>query len=591
MEEQFPRKIEYSGRDLIRDILIYIRNYRRSFWLGTFLGALASSVWLIIPWAIGEIISFAAEYEQGGDTTEIWWMIGIIAVVTFLYYSSLEIARFLIYNVGEKASIDLQIRTLNHVINLDLHWHEAQSSGSKLKKISRGGGSLNILMRMYVDQAIDSVIPLIGILIVFTALSWELNVILLVFFITHYFLSIRLTDIAKNQSKVVNAREDEFYGMQFEMLNSITTIKTMGFRDRLKQFVISQTTTLLDEISHRIKLFRTRLAILGIHQQLFRLAVITFSVWQVIEGNFEVGLIAQVFFYFGKIETAASRFAKMYHQYIMSLIDLMGVHQILQEKPKVEDAGTLDFPVDWKELQLRNIRFRYHETDVLSEIAFHVRRGEKIGLVGASGEGKTTLFKLMQGLYDDYEGFIGFDGVSLREIRRQSYSQNIGVVLQETELFNFSIRENITLGTVMDLEKKELLQEAIRISRVDEFAIRHNKGLDTLIGEKGIRLSGGEKQRLGLARAIFRQPSILFLDEATSHLDNESEQKIQQALHELFQGITAIVIAHRLSTLRDMDRIYVLKEGQIAEYGDFQTLSRAGGVFQGMLAQGIEVSG
>lgn len=590
MEEQVPRKVEYSGRDLIRDILIYIRNYRRSFWLGTFLGALASSVWLIIPWAIGEIISFSADYEQGGETAEIWWLIGVIAVVTFLYYSSLEIARFLIYNVGEKASIDLQIRTLNHVINLDLHWHEAQSSGSKLKKISRGGGSLNILMRMYVDQAIDSVIPLIGILIVFTALSWELNVILLVFFITHYILSIRLTDIAKNQSKVVNAREDEFYGMQFEVLNSITTIKTMGFRDRLEQFVKNQTTTLLDEISHRIRLFRTRLAILGIHQQFFRLAVIAFSVWQVIRGNFEVGLIAQVFFYFGKIETAATRFARMYHQYIMSLIDLMGVHQILQEKPVVEEGGTLDFPVGWQELQLRDIRFRYHEKEILQEIVLSVRRGEKIGLVGASGEGKTTLFKLMQGLYDDYEGFVGFDGVSLRDIKRQSYSHNIGVVLQETELFNFSIRENITLGTVMDQEKEKLLQEAIRISRVDEFASRHKKGLDTLIGEKGIRLSGGEKQRLGLARAIFRQPSILFLDEATSHLDNESEQKIQQALHELFQGITAIVIAHRLSTLRDMDRIYVLKEGQIAECGDFQTLSRAGGVFQEMLAQGIEVS-
>ncbi|MDX2249686.1 MAG: ABC transporter ATP-binding protein [Bacteroidia bacterium] len=576
---------DYSGKDLIRDIVLYIRNYRLAFLTGTFLAIFASVVWLFIPWAIGEIISFASAYQPGEATASVWNLIGIIALAALGYYGGLETARYLIYNVAEKTSVDLQLKTLRHVVSLDLHWHEGQTSGKKLKRINRGGTSLNSLIRMFVDHAIDSTVGLIGVFIVFFTLSWQLNLILLVFFITHYALSARLTEGTKNQSKKVNALEDTFYSMQFEVLNSIATIKTLGLGSELARHVAEHSRRLLEELKYRIRLFRTRLAILGLHQQFFRLAIIGFSVWEVLNGHFAVGIIAQVFFYFSKIETAATKFSDMYHQYMMAQIDLMGVNQILREKPTVENSGTKDFPANWQAFQLRNLSFRYEGKPVLENINLIVRRGEKIGIAGASGEGKTTLFKIMQGLYTDYEGFIGFDDISLSEIRRAAYTQHTGVVLQETELFNFSIRDNITLGITPDEEGEKRFQEAVRIACVDEFANRHPNGLDTLVGEKGIKLSGGEKQRLGIARAIFRRPDILFLDEATSHLDNESETKIQEALHELFQGITAIVIAHRLSTLKDMDRILVIRNGQIIESGDYDTLSGKKGVFSEMLQQ------
>lgn len=576
---------DYSGKDLVRDVWLYIRKYRSAFTIGTILAIIASALWLIIPWAIGEIISFASTYNPGEKTTPAWNLMGIIALSALGYYSGLEIARYLIYNVAEKAAVALQLRTIEHVVNLDLHWHEGQSSGRKLKRISRGGTSLNSLIRMFVDHAIDSTVGLIGITFVFFALSWELNLILILFFVTHYWLSTRLTQLAKDQSKVVNGMEDTFYSMQFEVLNSIVTIKTIGLGKSMIAHLAVHSQNLLEALRHRIFLFRTRLAALGLHQQFFRLAIIGFSVWEVLQGRFAVGIIAQVFFYFSKIESAASRFSDMYHQYMMAQIDLMGVNEILKEEPVVETTGTQDFPINWQSLHIRDLNFCYEQKQVLENIHLTIRRGEKIGIVGASGEGKTTLFKIMQGLYEDYEGFIGFDDMSIKDIRRASYTRHIGVVLQETELFNFSIRDNITLGITPDKEGEMRFAEAIRIARVDEFANRHALGLDTLIGEKGIRLSGGEKQRLGIARAIYRHPDILFLDEATSHLDNESEGKIQVALHQLFQGITAIVIAHRLSTLKDMDRILVIQGGQIVEAGDYESLSRKNGIFSEMLQQ------
>ena len=548
-----------------RDVLNYVRPYSRNFLIGSFLSISASAAWLIIPWVVGEIITFSANIEQNMGYDSLWRYLWIFVGTVIYYYSALEIARYLVYNVAEKSSIDLQLRTLSHVTNLDLSWHEEENSGSKLKRISRGGSSLNRILRMYLNQFIDGIVGLTGVSIIFFALDWKLNLILLVFFVVHYSLSLYLTRLAKDQAKEVNREEDTFYSMEFEVLNSVKTIKTMGLSKEVMSFIVEQSKIVIEALRKRIFLFRTRLGLLGFNQQFFRVGVIGFSVWQVIEGNFEVGIIAQVFFYFGRIENAANRFAEMYNTFIMAKIDLMGVNQILNEPTTVEDTGTLPFDSNWKELKLENLSFSYHGRKVLKGVNLSIKKGQKIGIIGASGEGKTTLFKLLQKLYENYDGSIAFDDTSLSDIQRSSFAPKIGVVLQETELFNMSIRDNITFGFSLDEEGERRLNKAVRIARVGDFAEKLPKKLDTLIGEKGIRLSGGERQRLGLARAIFREPEILFLDEATSHLDHDSETKIQAALEEFFEGITAIVIAHRTSTLNNMDRVLKLSRGKIIE--------------------------
>ena len=221
---------------------------------------------------------------------------------------------------------------------------------------------------------------------------------------------------------------------------------------------------------------------------------------------------------------------------------------------------------------------RKDEFWAVKDVSFEVKRGERIGIVGLSGAGKSTLFKLLLKEHESYKGEISIDDTSLHRIKKSSYLKEVAVVLQDTEVFNLSLRNNITIvGTGNDTDQQ--VKTATDIANVKDFIDKLPQGMDTIIGEKGVKLSGGEKQRLGIARAVYKKPQILFLDEATSHLDLESEQKIRDSLHKFFQKVTAIVIAHRLTTIKEMDRIIVIEKGRIIEIGSFDELYEKRGRF------------
>ncbi len=181
--------------------------------------------------------------------------------------------------------------------------------------------------------------------------------------------------------------------------------------------------------------------------------------------------------------------------------------------------------------------------------------------------------------HEGYEGEISIDGVPLKTISKKDYFNHIAVVLQDTEVFNLSLKDNIVMTNYSQKDNASLLQKALTVAHVSEFAKSLSKQLDTEIGEKGVKLSGGERQRVGLARAVFKDPELLLLDEATSHLDVESEEKIQDSLHQFFQSVTAVVIAHRLTTIKEMDKILVLEGGKIIERGSFAELDKKKGRF------------
>lgn len=253
--------------------------------------------------------------------------------------------------------------------------------------------------------------------------------------------------------------------------------------------------------------------------------------------------------------------------------------ELLLVQPTIEGVGKLPFIPTWRTLKMREVSFAYRQRKVLKDVNLSIARGEKVGIVGFSGAGKSTLFKILLKLYEDYSGEITVDGVSLRDIERDSYIRNIAVVMQDTELFDLSLKDNIAIVAGEREADEAALKKALMVAHLDEMLPQLPQGVDTLIGEKGVRLSGGEKQRLGIARAVYKNPEILFLDEATPHLDADSERKIQDSLHQFFQHVTAVVIAHRLSTIKEMDRIVVLERGMIAEEGTFASLLRKKGIF------------
>jgi subfamily B ATP-binding cassette protein MsbA len=265
---------------------------------------------------------------------------------------------------------------------------------------------------------------------------------------------------------------------------------------------------------------------------------------------------------------------------------------VLRERPEDEDPRrTLRIGPLRGEVAFEQVSFAYDAgRPVLHDISFRAAPGSVTALVGPSGSGKSTIIGLIAAFYTPAEGVVRVDGVDLSAVMLDAYRSQLGVVLQDTFLFDGTIRENVAFSRPDAAEEE--IREACRIARVDEFAERFETGYDTVVGERGVKLSGGQKQRVSIARAILADPRILILDEATSSLDSESEQLIQQGLGYLMRGRTTFVIAHRLSTIRRADQILVVEAGRIVERGTHESLYAARGRYYELytMQHGVEAN-
>jgi ATP-binding cassette subfamily B protein len=283
--------------------------------------------------------------------------------------------------------------------------------------------------------------------------------------------------------------------------------------------------------------------------------------------------------FFTMILNSISQLINVYPNIAKGFESIYSVTEILLSKDTEAYQGKKKVEAVNGRFAFDNVRFGYPNSDrhVLSNFSLNVGAGECIALVGASGAGKSTVLNLVIGFNRPVQGQVKIDGIPMDELDMASYRKHIAVVHQNTVLFSGTIRENITYGlpTVGD----EQLEEVVRMTHLEDVIAQLPEGLDTPVGEHGGRLSGGQRQRLAIARALIRNPSVILLDEATSALDNESEYHVQQAMKKLIEGRTTFIVAHRLSTIRDADRIVVMKQGQCVEIGTYEELMERKGEF------------
>lgn len=382
-----------------------------------------------------------------------------------------------------------------------------------------------------------------------------------------------MTRRAGQASYRVNAQEENVNGLLFEAINNIRTVKVMSMAKVLLAALIKGTEDLLEKLRRRIFWYQSRNAFLSFWTVVFRLGLTVLIIRGVLAGHYEIGFLILFSSYFSELRMSIDELSTASIDFVTSKISVARMKDILNEPITIDDEkGKASFSTAWQKITVKNVSFSYGENKALNDISFAVRRGEKVGIVGISGAGKSTLFKLLLKEREEFSGDILFDGVSIKQISKNDYFKQISVVLQDTEVFSFSLKDNITITNAKEKLNKRLLEQALSTAHIYSLVDKLPQGLDTLIGEKGVKLSGGEKQRLGIARAIFKEPQILLLDEATSHLDIESEEKIRDSLHKFFENVTAIVIAHRLTTIREMDKILVIEDGRIVESGNFQKL-------------------
>ncbi len=579
--------VNYPITQFIKDLAGLVLPYKLKFAVG-FILRLTSDVARLYPaFALSQIIPLLGNMNSASSIHSITLLL-IFWFLTAIYVGfGHDYSKYLGYQVGEAAGLDLYKKCLAHIFKIDLAWHELEGSGNKMKKIDRGYDSVNGTIRRIFDVLIEVFVNTIGIFLIFLSLDKFLSISIVIFIFTFFLLGKYLLKRASSQEQIVNTQFEGLSGITFESLNNILTIKSLAFDEGVMNVVGTHTKNLIGEIRKRIFYYRFQSGTVSTYYLLFEVGMIGFIIWGIFHRVYSVSILILFVGLFEKVGQSTGELVSVTQELVVNKIWFFRAISLLKITPKIENPANeknqQKYPDSWQKLKFSNIHFAYAKGQALSDITFEIKRGESVGIVGLSGAGKSTLFKLLLDLYEDYDGDIYFDDAPLKKIIRQSYINHVSVVLQDTELFNMSLGENITISSTQNSNPTaSVLTDAIKMAHLEDVVKNLPSGLDTIVGEKGIKLSGGQRQRVGIARALFRHPDILLLDEATSHLDGFSESQIQQAISEVKDKYTTIVIAHRLSTIKEMDKIVVMEKGKIKEIGTFQELLDKNGNFTHM---------
>jgi len=504
------------------------------------------------------------------------------------FFSSLHLR--LAGTVGHKTVYDVRATIYQKLQELSLSYFDKHQTGAIMARVNQDTRELQYLLVDFIPLSLESFLTLIGVGIFLMILSWQLTLFVLlpiiatVIFFKKIFLKIILA------YRRYYHRRSRLSALVNDSLSGMRVIKAFGQeKEELKKFDAKSGSFRDAGIDFEIKwsLYSPTLQLL-----IMSGAVLVWFVGGrlVVGGKMSLGDVVAYAGYLMMFYRPVFLITRMVERITSALSAAERIFDVIDTEPQIKDApDAISKPEIDGGIEFKNVTFGYDiYKPVIKDFSVAIKPNEIVGLVGKSGAGKSTFINLVCRFYDANKGAILVDGIDLRKIKYYDLRHQIGVVLQETFLFNGSIYENIAYAKP-EATTEEIIQASIA-ANAHEFIMKKPDGYDTEVGERGDRLSGGEKQRIAIARALLKDPRILILDEATSSLDTETEQKIQEALKNLTRGRTTIAIAHRLSTLRNCDRLFVIEEGRLVEVGTHEELVAKKGVFYNLVAIQTEMS-
>lgn len=566
---------------IIAGLWPYLAEYKGRVFLAVTMLVLAKVATVSTPIALKYIVDYL-DQNRGVDML-LWIPLILVGVYGALRFGSTlfsELRDAIFARVAERAMRRVSLRVFRHLHNRELAFHLDRKTGGLARDIERGTRGISFLLRFTLFNIVPTLLEIVMVTsILLVAFNVSYVFAILVSVVIYVIFSIRVTEWRTGFVREANNRDNQSNTRAIDSLLNYETVKYFNN----ERFEAEQYDAGLDLWEQARLKNRLSMAVLNTGQAFIigvsLIVIMAMAVREVASGQMTLGDFTMVNAYLIQLFVPLNALGFVYREIRQSLVNVERLFALLGDKSAIEDAADAKtLSVGQGEVAFRDVHFSYRpDREILKGVSFTIPAGHTVAVVGASGAGKSTLARLLFRFFDVNSGSICIDGQDVRQITQDSLRTAIGVVPQDTVLFNDTIYNNLAYGRPSASEEE--VHYAARQANLDEFIQSLPDGYSTKVGERGLKLSGGEKQRVAIARVLLKNPPILILDEATSSLDSISEQVILDALNEVSRQRTTLVIAHRLSTVRDADTILVMEQGAIVESGAHSELLEQNGYY------------